>query len=61
MNAKQQREFLSDYIHRLKQSNILDFKQFIATLVNWQEEIIQSFINLFKWQAKWLDLIILTP
>ena len=45
MNAKVAREFLPDTIHRLKQSKIPEFKPFITTLKKWQEEIIQSFIE----------------
>ena len=61
MNAKEAREFLPDYIHQLKQSKIPEFKPFIATLKNWQEEIIQSFIDWVKRPAKSLDLIMRAP
>ena len=61
MNAKEACEFLPDYIHQLKQSKILEFKPFITTLKNWQEEIIQCFIDLVKKPAKSLDLIMRAP
>ena len=45
MHAREAREFLPDYIHQLEQSKIQEFKPFITTLKNWQEEIIHSFIE----------------